>query len=108
MEGRRLDGASVSVLGHVVKPCFGRPEQSGQLRTLLRHPELPCHGGIARQWQAEDILQHLRDKLPSAQSDFLTALVTAMNDDTQLPGIDRFALWRDQPPVPLEAPWPPA
>lgn len=78
----------------------------GHLRTLLEQAELPCHGDINRQWQADDILQHLRDKLTSEQTDFLTSIVAAMNDHTRLPDPDRFPIWRDHPPVALDTPWP--
>ena len=43
---------------------------------------------------------------PLVLTEFLTALVAALNDRANLPDLDRFSEWRDQPPVPLDAPWP--
>ena len=41
---------------------------------------------------------------PLVLAEFLTALVTALNDRAKLPDLDRFPEWRNQPPVPLDAP----
>ena len=42
---------------------------------------------------------------PLVLTEFLTALVVALNDRAKLPDLDRFPEWRNQPPVPLDAPW---
>ena len=78
----------------------------GQLRSLLQQPDLPCHGDIDPVWQADDLLAALREKLAGDQAEFLAALVAALNDHTQLDRLNRFPLWRDQPPFPLDEPWP--
>ena len=43
---------------------------------------------------------------PLVLAEFLTALVAALNDRAKLPDLDRFPEWRDQPSIPLDAPWP--
>jgi tetratricopeptide (TPR) repeat protein len=90
--------------------CMLRNEDSklytGQLRTLLAKPKIPCQGNITRQWDAADILDELRSRLTPEQADFLAALVAALNDPDKIADLERFDLWRSTQPVPLEAPWP--
>ena len=59
-------------------------------------------GGIATQGVALGWLV----AAPLVLAEFLTALVAALNDRAKLPDLDRFPEWRDQPPVPLDAPSP--
>jgi tetratricopeptide (TPR) repeat protein len=78
----------------------------GQLRTLLAQPELPCLGGIDRQWQAADILDHLCSRLPPEKSDLLAAVVAALNEHGKVADLERFDLWHSTLAVPLEVRWP--
>jgi hypothetical protein len=48
----------------------------------------------------------LRDALPADWREFLVALLAAINNPDEAISLDRFPLWRDAPPVPLDAPWP--
>jgi len=78
----------------------------GQLKTLLTGPELPVAGDVAVPWDIAYFIGHLRPKLPPGSADFLTALVAALNDRAKLPDLGRFAEWKNQPPDPLDTPWP--
>ena len=78
----------------------------GQFKTLLTGPELPVASDVAVPWDIAYFIEYLRPKLPPGNAEFLTALATALNDRTNLPDLDRFPEWRDQPPVPLDRPWP--
>ena len=79
---------------------------SGQLRTLLSQPDLPCMGNIIRQWDAADILDELHSRLTPEQADFLAALVAALNEPSKAADLERFDLWRSATPLPLDTPWP--
>jgi len=78
----------------------------GQLRTLLAQPELPCQGGIDRQWAATDILDQLRSRLSPEEVDLLVAIVAALNEPSKVADLERFDLWHSTVAVPLETPWP--
>jgi hypothetical protein len=51
-------------------------------------------------------IEFLKPKLGENPAEFLTALVTALNDRTKLSALDSFPEWRDQPPVAPDAVWP--
>jgi len=51
-------------------------------------------------------IEFLKPKLGENPAEFLTALVTALNDRTKLSALDSFPEWRNQPPVSLDAAWP--
>ena len=78
----------------------------GQLKTLLTGPELPVASDVAVPWDIAYFIAHLNAQLGEHNAEFLTALVAALNDRAKLPDLDRFPEGRDQPPVPLDAPWP--
>jgi len=78
----------------------------GQLNTLLTGPALTAKGNVATQWDIAKPLEFLGEKLTSDHLDLLTALVAALNDRANLPALDAFSEWRNQPPVPLATPWP--
>ena len=78
----------------------------GQLRTLAPQPELPCLGGVDRQWNAADILDYLRSRLAPEKADFLGAIIAALNDPSKVADLGRFDLWQSGSAVPLDLPWP--
>jgi hypothetical protein len=61
---------------------------------------------MAVPWDIAYFIEFLKPKLGEHHAEFLTALVAALNDRTQLSALDPFPEWRDQPPVPLDAAWP--
>lgn len=77
----------------------------GQLRTLLELPKLPCLGNINHNWDTSDIINNLRLKLRSDQTDLLVALLESINDQSKITELDRFTVWCQQQPAPLDAPW---
>ena len=92
-------------LRHVIALLESQPSTPflGQLKTLLSSPELPVAADVAVPWKIAYFIEHLSPKLPPGSAEFLTALVAALNDRAKLPDLDRFAEWRDQPPIPLDA-----
>jgi tetratricopeptide (TPR) repeat protein len=78
----------------------------GQLKTFLAGPELPVTSDVSVPWDVAYFVEHLRPLLPSGSAGFLIALVAAMNDRANLPALDSFPEWLNQPPIPLDAPWP--
>jgi tetratricopeptide (TPR) repeat protein len=78
----------------------------GQLKTLLTGPELPVASDVAVPWDIAYFIEFLKPKLGQHNSEFLTALVAAMNDRGKLPALDPFPEWHDQPHLPLDIPWP--
>ena len=60
-------------------------------------------------WPKPDIayfIERLKPKLGERNVEFLRALAAALNDRANLPTLDQFPEWRDQPLVPLDTPWP--
>jgi len=78
----------------------------GQLKTLLSLESLEDNAEVAKLWDIACFVESLSLTLPPGAGDFLTALASAMNDRTTRAGLDRFPEWRNQPPIPLDAPWP--
>jgi hypothetical protein len=78
----------------------------GQLKTLLLGEPLPQAPNVAVPWDIGYFVDFLRQKLPDAAIAFLTALVAALNDRDETAKLDGFELWRQQPPVALDLPWP--
>jgi hypothetical protein len=78
----------------------------GQLRTLLALPELPCLGEIDPQWDAADVLSHLRTRLSTEKADFVTAIVAALNEPRRVIDLEQFEFWRSAAGVSLEELWP--
>ncbi len=77
----------------------------GQLKNLLALESLPDHAEVVKVWDITCFIESLRPKIPPDAGNFLTALVSAMNDRTKLADLDRFPEWLTQPPIPLDAPW---
>jgi hypothetical protein len=68
----------------------------GRLTTALA-----CEGAHA-EWGMDPVLAHLRPRLPAEIYQLLAALVAALNDATNVPGLDLFPAWRDALAEPLE------
>jgi tetratricopeptide (TPR) repeat protein len=78
----------------------------GRLKTLLTGPEFPIASGVRAGWRIDSVIDRLRPRLPSAEPEFLAAVAEAINDRANLTALDSFPAWHDQPPVPLDVPWP--
>jgi tetratricopeptide (TPR) repeat protein len=78
----------------------------GQLKTLLAGAPLKAYGDVVTTWDVRSFIERMRHKLPASDTDFLEALVAALNDCTKLADLDRFPAWRDQTLIPLDARWP--
>ncbi len=77
----------------------------GQLKTLLGHEPLECHGDISSTWEIPDVLAMLSRNLSPEITDFMSRLVAVLNEQTLLPTLDACDAWASAPAVPLEAPW---
>lgn len=69
----------------------------GRLKTLLLGPALPRDAGIPHIWRAGTEVAALSQDLPEDWRDLPQALLAVL---------DRFPLWRDTEPVPMDAKWP--
>ena len=69
-------------------------------------PELPVASDVAVPWDIAYFIDSFNSKLEGRNSKFLRALVAALNDRAELSTLDSFPEWRDEPPVPLDTPWP--
>ena len=78
----------------------------GRLKTLLPGPALPRAEGVPHTWEFGALLPGLCQDLPDSWRDLAPALLAAVNDPARAAALDREALWRDTPAVPLDAPWP--
>jgi len=61
---------------------------------------------VAVPWDIGYFIQFLKPKLGEHNAEFLTALVTAMNERANSSDLDAFPEWHDQLPVPLDVEWP--
>ena len=61
---------------------------------------------VAVPWDIAYFSELLKPKLGEHNAEFLTALVTTLNGRTKLSALDQFPEWLNQPPVPLDTPWP--
>lgn len=77
----------------------------GQLRTLLGHGPLPPTREDEGLWKMDDALGYIGQRLAPEKVDFLTALLRALNIHLFVPRLSSFGVWKEQPPVPLDAPW---
>jgi hypothetical protein len=77
----------------------------GQLKVLISGNTLGTKVNIVRVWDIDPFLANLRAKLVPEITDFLEALVRALNDRSQVSTLDDFGLWRNQSFVSLDAPW---
>ena len=76
----------------------------GQLKTLLAVDPLPDNANVAKIWEIDPVVAHLRPRLAAGEAEFLTAVAGAMNDRTKLPAVEAFPQWRSQPALPLDTP----
>jgi tetratricopeptide (TPR) repeat protein len=72
----------------------------GQMKTALQSDN------AFMEWTMTPVLEHLKPKLVESDYEILASLVSVLNDRTKMPDLDRFSEWRDQPPIPLDAPLP--
>jgi hypothetical protein len=67
-----------------------------QLKGVLQHED------AFMEWTMEPVLKHLEDKLEPGTLKFLSAIVAAMSDKSNLAAMEEFALWRDAEPQALD------
>jgi tetratricopeptide (TPR) repeat protein len=79
---------------------------SGQLRTMLAEPELPCLGWVARRWDVADLLDRIGARLGPEKAELLAALVMALNEPSKIGNLERIDLWKGTAALPLDAPRP--
>ncbi len=98
----------IAFLRHLIALLESQPDAPfiGQLKTLLTGPELPVSSDVVISWDIAYFIEFLKPKLGEHPAEFLTALVNVLNDRANLPTLDSFPEWRDQPAVPLDANWP--
>ena len=98
----------LAFLRHLIALLESQPDTPflGQLKTLLTGPELPVASDVAVPWDIAYFIAHLNAQLGAPNAEFLTALVAAMNDSTEISELEKFPEWRNQPSIPLNVPWP--
>ena len=98
----------IAFLRHLIALLESQPDTPflGQLKTLLTGPELPVASDVTVPWDIACFIAFLKPKLGEHPTDFLTALRAALNDRAKLSARESLPEWRNQPPVPLGAPWP--
>jgi hypothetical protein len=98
----------IGLLRYIIALLDSHPDTPflGQLKTLLTGPELPVSSDVAVPWDISYFIEFWNPKLGEHNTEFMTALVAAMNDRAKLPDLERFPEWRDQLPVGIEIPWP--
>lgn len=98
----------IAFLRHLIALLESQPDTPflGQLKTFLAGLELPVATGVAVPWDIAYFIEFLKPKLGGHHAEFLTVLVAALNDRANLPDLERSDEWKNQPPVPLDAPWP--
>ena len=84
---------------------IGASERLIPIEQVVEGSELPAASDIAVPLEFGYMIDQLRERLPAGSPEFLLALVDALNDRAKIPALDAFPEWRDQPPVPLDAPW---
>ena len=94
----------IAFLRHLIALLESQPNTPflGQLKTLLTGPTLPVASDVAVPWDITYFIEHLRFKLPSGSTDFLTALVAVLNDRTKLSELEEFPAWREAKTLPLD------
>ena len=93
---------------NLLSRCFRRDAENHTPAAYapLTGPELPVASDVAVPWDIACFIEFLKPKLGEHPAEFLTALVTALNDRTKVSALDQFPEWRNQPPVPPDTPWP--
>lgn len=97
----------IAFLRHLIALLDSQPDTPflGQLKTFLTGPELPVTSLVVVPWGIVYFIEFLRPKLGEHRAEFLTALVAALNDRAKVPELEQVSEWKNQPPVPLDAPW---
>ncbi len=98
----------IAFLRHLIALLDSEPDTPffGQLKTFLTGPELPVTSDVAVPWDIAYIIEFKKARLGEHHSEFLTALVAALNVRTSLRDLDRFPEWEIASPIALDAPWP--
>ena len=98
----------IAFLRHLIALLESQPDTPflGQIKTILTGPDLPVSSDVAVPWDIAYFIEFLKPKLGEHNTEFLTALVAALNDRSHLLALDSFLEWCNQPPVPLDTPWP--
>jgi len=98
----------IAFLRHLIALLESQPNTPflGQLKTLLTGLEFPVADGVAVPWDIAYFIEFLKPKLGEHNAEFLTTLVTALNDRTRLSELEHFPEWKNQPSIPLDVPWP--
>ena len=98
----------IAFLRHVIARLESQPDTPflGQLKTLLTGPELPVASDVAVPWDIAYFIEFLKPKLGEHHAEFLTALAAALNDPKEIPQLNQFDLWKNQPLITLDVSWP--
>ncbi len=72
----------------------------GKIKTALQNEE------AFKEWAMEPVLEQLKLKGAPLDFELLSTLISVLNNSAKLPTLDAFPAWRDQPLIPLDAPWP--
>ena len=78
----------------------------GLLKTLFLSAPLPNFGNFTKFWNIRDLLDHLRDKLPTDIFAFLGVLINTLNENRDFTELNNFEIWKSQSPIPLDTIWP--
>jgi tetratricopeptide (TPR) repeat protein len=78
----------------------------GQIKFLLAVSELSDNASVTTTWDIAHFIENLLPKLPPGLADFLAKLANVLNDRIEPSQLDQLELWKNQPPVSLETPWP--
>ncbi len=68
----------------------------GQMKTALQRED------AFLEWTMAPVLEHMKAKLAEPDFELLASLVSGLCDRAKMPELDRFPIWRDQPPIPLD------
>ena len=98
----------IAFLRHLLARLESQPDTPflGQLKTLLTGPEPTVASDVAVPWDIAYFIEHSNAKLGTRNAELLTALVTALNDRTNLPKLDEFPSWKAQEALSLNVAWP--
>ena len=78
----------------------------GLLKDLLSRVPLPNYGNFTKFWNINDLLDYIKDKLPSDMNAFLNILLNTLNENKEVGKLDQFDIWKKQPLVPIDTIWP--
>lgn len=77
----------------------------GQIKALFGLPELAYGANVSTTWDIGMVIRYIQPKIFQEESELLILLDSAINDQSKLPELDRFPVWKDQPAVPLDVSW---